>query len=51
MAIPPPTAQTVRVSSAVRTRSATRAGFRKIPDPIMPPTTIIVPEKRPMLRA
>ena len=47
MAMTPPRTQTVNVSWTLRTRSATSAGFRKIPDPMMPPTTIIVAEKNP----
>ena len=47
----PPSTQTARVSPTLRTRSATSAGLRKIPDPMIPPTTIIVAENGPILRA
>jgi hypothetical protein len=33
------------------TRSATEAGVRKMPPPMIPPMTAIVPEKRPIRRA
>jgi hypothetical protein len=39
------------VSHAVPVRWATIAGLRKIPDPMIPPTTLMVPEKRPSRRA
>ncbi len=39
------------VSPAVPARCATTAGLRKIPEPMMPPTTIMVPSKRPIRRA
>src|SRR6266576_1739416 len=43
----PPRTQTARVKPAERTRAATMAGLRKMPEPMIPPTTIMVPEKSP----
>src|SRR2546425_8796143 len=47
----PPTTQATMMSGADPTRSATVAGVRKMPPPMMPPITAIVPEKRPRRRA
>jgi hypothetical protein len=47
----PPMTQASRVNSVVTTRWATSAGFRKMPAPMIPPMTIMTPEKRPMRRA
>src|SRR6266542_4884334 len=50
-AINPPRAQTKSIRKGVVTWRATTDGFMKIPDPIMPPITIIVASKRPRRRA
>ncbi len=47
----PPAAQAPRASPGVPTRAATAAGVRKMPAPMMPPTTAIVAEKSPSRRA
>ncbi len=47
----PPRTQTPMVSGGVRVRCATIAGLRKMPEPMMPPTTAIVPENNPSRRA
>ena len=44
-------AKATMVSVAEPVRCATIAGLRKIPDPMIPPTTRSVPEKRPSRRA
>src|SRR5690242_14637092 len=46
-AMTPPSTHASKVSFTDPTRCATIAGLRKMPDPIMPPTTIIVPENTP----
>ncbi len=51
IATAPPTSHADIVSPAVPARCATTAGLRKIPEPMMPPTTIIVPSNTPMRRA
>ena len=38
-------------TETIREFCATMAGFRKMPAPMMPPMTDIVPEKRPRRRA
>jgi hypothetical protein len=43
--------QATFVSAGVGTIRATSAGLRKIPEPMIPPITIIVAEKRPSRRA
>jgi hypothetical protein len=40
-----------RMRNGVCTWRATTAGFMKIPEPMMPPMTIIVASKRPRRRA
>src|SRR5260370_13830595 len=47
----PPSTQAPGASPAPPTRCATTLGVAKMPDPIMPPITAIVPEKRPRRRA
>jgi hypothetical protein len=46
-----PASHTARMSGTDCTRCATTAGLRKMPAPMMPPTTIMVPEKSPTRRA
>ena len=46
-----PASHTPRINGTLFTRAATTAGLRKMPAPMMPPTTIIVPEKGPTRRA
>src|SRR4051812_12178072 len=46
-AITAPSDHVPMVSAAEPVRAATMDGLMKIPDPMMPPTTSIVPEKRP----
>src|SRR5947208_7403007 len=50
-AIAPPSTHANRTASGLPRRSATVAGVRKIPPPMIPPTTAIVPENRPRRRA
>src|SRR3989454_12674094 len=50
-AIAPPSTHANRTASGVPRRSATVAGVRRMPPPMMPPFTAIVPEKRPRRRA
>ena len=50
-AITAPSVHVPSVSAAVPVRRATIDGLRKIPEPMMPPTTSIVPENRPSRRA
>ena len=47
MATMAPMPHAARVSGAVPTRWATTDGDRKMPEPMMPPTTSMVPENRP----
>src|SRR5215468_5238057 len=50
-AITPPSTHTARLRNGVSTFCATRYGLMKIPDPMMPLTTIIVASSGPSLRA
>src|SRR6185503_10999991 len=47
----PPTTHAMSTIPELPTRSATVAGVRKIPPPMMPPTTAMVPENNPRRRA
>jgi hypothetical protein len=47
----PPSTQTPRIKNGVVTWRATTDGFMKIPEPMMPPITIMVASKRPRRRA
>jgi hypothetical protein len=47
MATTAPMPHAASVSGAVPTRCATTDGDRKMPEPMMPPTTSMVPETRP----
>src|SRR5690606_438702 len=50
-AISAPSPQASRVSWGLLTRAATTAELRKIPEPMIPPITIIVAENTPSRRA
>jgi hypothetical protein len=50
-AITAPSDQVAIVSQADPVRRATIEGLRKMPEPMMPPTTSIVAENRPSVRA
>src|SRR5512132_3226749 len=50
-AMTPPRTHAPSVRPGVWTRWATTCGFRKIPDPMIPPITIMTPEKSPTRRA
>src|SRR6266566_4024352 len=47
----PPSSQQPRISGVVCTRRATTYGFMKIPEPMMPPMTIMAASNRPSRRA
>jgi hypothetical protein len=49
-AMAPPSTHTPSVKRVVPTRWATIAGLMKMPEPMIPPTTAIVPENSPRVR-